>query len=37
MAGKRAGKTSKEVIDDILGELSDSIDDNLKKKIEGII
>ena len=37
MAGKRAGKTSKEVIDDILGELSDSIDDNLKKKIEDII
>ena len=37
MAGKRSGKKSKEIINDILRELSDSIDDTLKKKIEDII
>ena len=36
MGGKRAGKTSSEIIDDILKEFSDKIDDDLKTTLEGL-
>ena len=36
MAGKRANKSSSEVIDDILNELSDKLDDKTKELIGGL-
>ena len=36
MAGKRGNKTSQEVVDDILNELSDKMDDKGKEIIEGL-
>jgi len=36
MGGKRAGKSSSEIIDDILKEFSDKIDDDLKTTLEGL-
>ena len=36
MAGKRANKSSAEVIDDILNELSDKMDDNTKELVGGL-
>ena len=36
MGGKRAGKSSSEIIDDILKEFSDKIEDDLKTTLEGL-
>ena len=36
MGGKRAEKSSSEIIDDILKEFSDKIDDDLKTTLEGL-
>ena len=36
MAGKRANKNSKEVLEDIMNELSDKLDDKNKTLIEGL-